>query len=285
MLAILETASRVGGLVAAHCEDRSIIEAAERTVPKPVESYSEFLRARPALAEEVSIRIATALAEATKARFHVLHVASDAAMRAVRAARAAGVDLSAETCPHYLFLSEEDYSVLGARMKVYPPIGAKDSQAALRAAIRSGDIASVGSDHAPHTPEEKDGTLDSTPAGIRGADTMVPLMIDAWLRGEFTLQEIVRVLASSTADRFGLGHRKGRIQVGLDADLTIVDPAAEWTLQPDHLHSLHRESVFEGRELRGRVTAVVRHGVLVARDGDLVAAVPGRFVPAERPGS
>jgi dihydroorotase len=215
----------------------------------------------------------------------VLHVASAAALDEVASARAAGLDITAETCPQYLFLSEDDFVELGSRMKVYPPIRNQRDQEALLRGIRDGSIASVGSDHAPHTPAEKRGSLETAPAGIRGVDTLAPLMIDAWLAGSLGADDVVRVLAGSTAERFGVAHRKGAIEPGRDADLTIIDPNAEFTVATDQLYTLHPESVFEGRRLRGRVTSVVRHGVEVVRDGEMIASVPGRFVRAARSSS
>src|SRR5262249_12433383 len=146
--------------------------------------------------------------------FHVVHTSTERAVEVVRAAQADGVAITAEACPHYLFLTEADFDRYGPGMKVFPPIRSAADQAALWAGIDDGTVVSVGSDHAPHTLAEIDRSLATRPAGVHGVETMVPLMLNEMSSGRITPQRVAAVLAEQTARLYSLDHRKGRIAVG-----------------------------------------------------------------------
>src|SRR5947208_1779953 len=144
VLDLCREVARVGGLLGAHCEDRGLIDAAERSLGHPITSYAEMLQARPDIAEAVSIAIAAELSAASDCRFHVVHTSSARGIQAVRRAQAEGVRLSAETCPHYLAFSDQDFAELGVMMKVYPPIRSQHDQSVLWQAVRDVTIESLG---------------------------------------------------------------------------------------------------------------------------------------------
>ena len=278
VLELCREVARVGGLIAAHCEDRGVIEAAERSQRGPITTYAELLQIRPATAEAVSIAIATEICAATGCRFHVVHTASRSGIQAVRRAQREGLPLTAETCPHYLSFTEDDFAELGAMLKVYPPIRSQVDQAALWDAVRDGVITSIGSDHAPHTREEKELGIASAPAGVHGVETLPAVMVDAMLGDKITPEQLAWVTSEGTARLYGLYPRKGTLEPGADADFTLVDPQATTTVDRLRMHSKQHSSPWHGRILRGGIKMTVLRGEVIARDGEPVGAPRGRLV-------
>ncbi|MCU1545777.1 MAG: allB [Homoserinimonas sp.] len=281
VLRVFEAVAKVGGLLAAHCEDRDILASSEADLGHPIESYDDLLRARPAIAEATSIAVASQFAKSTGCRFHVVHMASAEGAEVVRQARSQGFPLTAETCPQYLSLSAEDYERIGPMMKVYPPIRGVQDREALWAAVNDGTIVSVGSDHAPHTVEEKAQGLGTQPAGGVGCETFGPVMLDRLFRGDTTPERFAEVMSTSTAKLYGLYPKKGAILPGSDADLTIVDPAATWTVRNEELVAKQPTSAWNGFELTGMPTMVILRGEIAMKDRKPVGAHRGRFVPAK----
>lgn len=174
--------------------------------------------------------------------------------------------------------------VYGESMKVYPPIRTVSDQAALWAAIEDGTIASLGSDHAPHTVEEKSRGLASAPAGVSGVQTLGPVLIDAMLSGRLSQERLAWLLAEGTARLYGLYPRKGALQPGSDADFTLVDPNGTTLLEPERLYSKQRQSPWLGQRLRGAVAAAVLRGELIARDGEPLGEPRGQLLRAQHGG-
>jgi dihydroorotase len=272
--------ARAGGLLAAHCEDRGVLAAGQQAVGHPVDSYEDFLIARPDTAEAATISLAGEFSKATDCRFHVVHMASSRGLEALRAARRRGIPLSAETCPHYLTLTNEDYERVGPVMKVFPPIRLQTDQDALWAGLNEGSIMSVGSDHAPHTIEEKSRSFAAQPAGAVGCETIGPVMVDAMLRGKLSAHRLADVMSTATARLYSLYPRKGTIQPGADADFTIVDPDGSRIIRNSELVAKHPMSPWDGTELRGRVAGAVLRGQAAMIDGAPVGDRRGKFIAA-----
>jgi dihydroorotase len=188
------------------------------------------------------------------------------------------VRISAETCPHYLALTNAEFETLGVAMKAYPPVRTPSDQAALWAAILDGTIQSIGSDHAPHARAEKEQPIGLAPAGISGVETMASVLIDQMLGGRLTPERLAYVLSEGTARLYRLYPKKGAIEPRADADFTLVDPASTTSVDTARLHSKEPYSPWAGRTLRGRIAATVLRGELVARDGEPVGAPRGRQV-------
>jgi allantoinase len=281
VLELCREVARVGGLLAAHCEDRGVIEAAERGLGRPITNYADVLAARPDTAEAVAIAIAAELSASTDCRFHVVHTSSSRGIRAVRRAQAEGIKVSAETCPHYLVLTDVDFERIGESMKVYPPIRTSSDQVALWAAIQDGTIASLGSDHAPHTVEEKSRGLASAPAGVSGVQTLPAVLIDAMMGGRLSRERLAGLLSEGTARLYGLFPRKGALQPGADADFTLVDPNGTTLVDTERMYSKQRQSPWSGQELKGTVRRTVLRGEVIARDGEPVGEPRGRLVRAQ----
>jgi len=266
-----------GGLVSAHCEDPPIARAAEAALGREPADYQDFLASRPALAEIAAVAAAVEIARVTGCRFHVLHMSTSRAAELIRRARREGIPISGETCPQYLTLTDEDHPRLDF-MKVFPPIRGAASQAALWAALADGTISSLGSDHAPHTEEQNHAPIHHQLAGMPGVQTLVPVMLREMHRGRITPESLAAVLSESTARQFGLYPAKGSLDVGTDADLTIVDPERSWVLDQAQLEHKQKLSAWHGETMTGAPVATVVRGQVVMRDGELIGDPSGRLV-------
>jgi allantoinase len=275
---LFTTMARAGGLLAAHCEDRGVIEVNERALGHNLERYEDLLTARPDVAEATAIATAAEFARASRCRFHVVHISSGRGVEIVRQSQRAGIPITAETCPQYLTLTDQDYRHIGPMMKVYPPIRGAADQEAIWHGLLDGTITSIGSDHAPHTLEEKQQALAAQPAGCIGVETLVPVMLNEMMRGRISAERLAWVCSEGTARLYGLYPRKGAILPGSDADFTIVDPEAKWRIDNTRLHSKHNLSPWHGREVRGRPVVGVLRGRVIMRDGEPVGTPTGRLV-------
>jgi dihydroorotase len=282
VLDLFETIARAGGLLAAHCEDREVVEASQRALGRTIEDYDDFLASRPDTAEAAAIALGAEFARATGCRFHVVHTSSARGVQIVREAQRRGVPITAETCPHYLTLTDESYHTVGPSMKIYPPIRRAHDRDALWEGVLDGTISSIGSDHAPHTIEQKQKDLATQPAGAVGVETMVPVMLNEMFEGRLSAERLAWALSEGTARLYGLFPRKGTIRPGADADLTLVDPAGETTIQNERLHSKHPLSPWNRTRVRGALKAAILRGSVVMRDGEPVDEPRGELVRSFR---
>ncbi|GGL44487.1 allantoinase AllB [Sporolactobacillus putidus] len=280
---IFQTVAKTGDVLAIHAEDSSLIQTLTEKVEKSGRrDYDALLEGRPNLAEEITIQMALSFARESDARLHVLHVSTGEGIELVQQAMAKGYPVSAETCPHYLFLSNEDYSKVGPILKVYPPVKYKKDQERLWKGIADGTITIVSSDHAPHTAEEKAGDLWSIPAGMCGTETLAPLMLNAVNEGRLSLQKLTALLSENPAKRFGLYPQKGSLAVGTDADLTIVDMNKETTIKAENLHSKSKVTAFDGYPIKGLPIETIVRGETVMKNGEIVHSPFGRFVTSNQ---
>lgn len=273
------TVARTGRPVGVHAENRNVIaRLAAREEASGAEDYAALLRSRPAFGEALTTQAAITLADAAGAHLHVLHISAGEAAEAVAAARARRRRVTGETCPHYLVLTDEDYPRAGTHMKIFPPVREKAHQDRLWAALQAGELQTVGSDHAPHTAEEKAENIWRAPAGAAGVQTLVPLMLDAASRGRITLNRVAAVLSENPARIFGLYPRKGTIAVGADADFTLVDMNREAVIRGPELLSKHPVTPFDGLHVQGVPVAAFIRGRLVMRDGHPLGEPEGELV-------
>jgi dihydropyrimidinase len=230
-----------------------------------------------------------AFARMAGARVHVVHLSSADALREVRQARAAGVDVSAETCPHYLVLTEERYDdpdpVSCARFVISPPLRSPADRDALWTGLSDGALDLVATDHVPdRVAVEKAEAARGVPFnrisnGAPGIETLLTLLYSEGVaRGRLTVERLVDLLATTPARRFGLAA-KGAIEAGRDADLVILDPSAGRTIRSTALHHTSDYTPYEGLEVTGAVRDVFVRGRPVIRNGAFVGARgAGRFV-------
>ena len=195
--------------------------------PKPI----AHLASRPAVVAVEAVARAAILAEWTGARIHVLHISSAAELRPLAEAKARGVDITGETCPHYLLLSEQDYEKSGGVMRVNPPVREAPNQQPLWDALMDGTIDMIATDHAPHAPEEKTrNDIWTVDCGFPGVETQMPLMLTEINRGRATIRTTCAGARKTRPSIWGLYPRKGTLTVGSDADIAIVDINRRWTI-------------------------------------------------------
>lgn len=283
-------ASRLTGVrVCVHAEDGATVEslaasaiAEGRTGPAAVPS------ARPPEAEAEAIRRAAELAGRAGASLYVVHLSSAAGLRAALAARARGVDLHAETCPHYLELEQSHLEAGEQDFVCAPPLRAAADRAALWEGLGAGDIEVVATDHCPFTSDDRrrgtggTGWRDFThiPGGLSGVETRLSLVYQGVRDGRLTLEQWVDATAGAPARLFGLAGVKGSVRPGLDADLVVFDPGSTRRLDAANLHSRCDRSPYEGRVVTGWPALTLSRGRVVAAHGEPVDPQPGwgRFV-------
>jgi dihydroorotase (multifunctional complex type) len=271
--------ARRGAPLAVHCEDPGVLRAFRR----PLRTYADVLASRPALAEAVAIAGLGVISQRTGLEVHVVHLSSALGLAAARDALRAGARLVLETCPQYLWLTDEEAGRLGPAAKMYPAIRTAPDRAALREALRTGTIARVATDHAPHADGEKLGrSLEEAPPGSPGVETLYTSCLEL-ARQQGDVAAAVRWVAEGPARTLGLWPRKGAIEPGADADLALVDPAGETVVSAGRQHSRQRHGALEGLRFGFAVRAVYARGELVARDGEPVGRPGrGRLVRPER---
>ena len=273
-------AASLGLPVAVHAESEAITAGlAQRARAEGRTAMRDFIASRPAVAELQAIARAIELAQESGCSLHVVHVSTGRGVALVAAAHARGVDVTCETCPHYLVLTDEDAEALGNVAKCAPPLRAREESEALWHALADGTLPMVASDHSPAPWALKCGE-DAFAAwgGISGAQTMLPLLLSegAGARG-LPLVLIAAVTSAYVARRFRLPG-KGSVQPGADADLVLVDLGASDDLSAEDLHYRHRHSPFLGRTLGARVVRTLVRGLTVFADGRIVGAPAGRLL-------
>ncbi len=271
-------AARIGALFIAHAEDAEVIAAAP-AVGGP--SYATYLRSRPPEAEERAIERLLAQARATGGRVHVVHLTTASALAQLRAARADGVDVSVETCPHYLAITAEAIEDGATQFKCAPPIRDAENCERLWEALASGEIDMIVSDHSPCTADLKrrdTGDFAAAWGGIASLELGLPVVWTAARTRGHGLADVVRWMASAPADLVGLTY-KGRIAVGADADLVVFDPEAEFVVEESKLRQRNPVSAYAGRSLTGLVRQTWLRGERVVQSS---AAGHGRLIERGR---
>jgi allantoinase len=247
-------AARLGLLVAVHAENDALTAAAKGPTAK------DFMDSRPVVAELEAIQRVILFAEETGCPLHIVHVSSGRGVALVTEARLRGVDVTCETCPHYLSLSPADVEALGAVAKCAPPVRGDEERERLWEQVRGGAVHFFSSDHSPSDPELKAGAFGDAWGGIAGCQTTLTLLLtDGHHELALALATIARLTSTGAAERFKQ-PRKGRIEPGADADLALVDLSAEHTLTAEDLLYRHRISPWIGRRLRARVVRTLLRG-------------------------
>jgi dihydroorotase len=238
-----------GAPVISHAEDHHLSHGA--AMNEGVVSTELGIPGVPAAAEDIMVARDIVLAELTGAHVHIAHLSTAGAVRLVREAKARGVRVTAEVTPHHLLLTEEAVRAFDANAKMNPPLRTKRDAEVLLEALADGTIDCIATDHAPHAGSEKEGEFDRAAFGIIGLETAVGLLLDRLVKpGLLPLATLVSRLSRDPARLLGLPG--GSLAPGAAADITLIDPTAEWTVDPARFQSRSRNTPFGGWPLTGR---------------------------------
>jgi len=284
LLGLFRELARVGALCLAHCEDEAITAANERALRAGGRTDPLVVRDwRTREAELVAAGSVGLLARITGARVIVAHVSHAEVADLLEREVAAGARLALETCPQYLYLREDELRAYSAFRKFTPPARIRfDADAdAMWRRVAQGPITHVSSDHAPATRAQKtEGSIWEAHFGLPGVETTLGLLLNGVAEGRLGLERVVELVADAPARLYGLWPRKGSLEVGADADIALVDLAAERVLRDEDVVSKAGWTPYAGRRVRGRAVMTFSRGELVARDGRPIAEPGrGRFVP------
>src|SRR6202011_3951405 len=277
MLESFEVVAPSGKRISLHAETNSIMERRETRLRQAGRTDPlAHLASRPAVVAIEAVSRAAILAEWTGARIHILHISSADELRPLREAKARGVDITGETCPHYLMLSADDYAKNAGVIRVNPPVREKRNQEPLWAALADGTVDIIATDHAPHSREEKTrNDMFDVDCGFPFVESQMPLMLTAVNAGRMTIIYYVALSAAKPAKIWGLYPRKGVIAPGAEADIAVVDLAREMTLDDTKLQSCAKITPWHGRKVKGLPIHTLVRGRFVMRDRTLIEATRG----------
>jgi allantoinase len=276
----MKRAAGLGLPVAVHAENEALTKklALEKIAAGCI-SIRDYLESRPVAAELEAIRNAIELAGETKCALHVVHVSSGEGIALIARAKKSGVDVTCETCPHYLALTETDVEELGAVAKCAPPLRTKEIQNELWHQLFAGEITTIGSDHSPSPPDMKTApSFFKVWGGISGVQHTFPLLFQGAGRKGFSLSQIAKLTSFNVAERFRLPKTKGRIEIGADADLALIDLSQGFTVRADDLFYRHRQSPYVGRALTGRVVQTILRGMVIFKNGKIAGPNHGQWI-------
>ena len=243
-------------------------------------------QSRPALCETVSIAHIILLAETFKTKLHIVHASTRQAAQMVKDAKARGLRVTAETCPHYLLREDKDMAKVGPLLKMNPPVRGKEHQDALWHGLLNGYIDMIATDHSPHTLEEKGCDINGKmlkPAiwdcisGFCGVETAVSVLLTEVNKGRMTLNHYVKVASENPAKVWQMYPKKGAIRLGSDGDVTIVDMDKEATIDARKLHSKNHPTPWHGWKVKGMPICTIVRGHVQMRDGEPVGKPIGRM--------
>ena len=267
MLQAMQKAAEVNMPIVAHCEENTLIH--KGSVHEGEFSEKFGLNGIPSVCESVHIARDVLLAEATNCHYHVCHISTKESVRVVRDAKRAGIRVTAEVTPHHLLLCEDDIPGLDANYKMNPPLRGMDDRDALIEGLLDGTIDFIATDHAPHTEEEKNEGMELAPFGIVGLETAFPLLYTHLVEtGKITLAQLVEYLTNKPAATFGL--QKGKLEVGADADITIVDLELEEEIDPTTFLSKGKNTPFKGWKVKGWPVMTFVNGKIAWEKGSVL---------------
>jgi dihydroorotase len=255
----LEYAGMFNRPILSHCEDTSLSEGG--SMHEGYVSTLLGLKGIPSIGESVAVARDLLIAEFTGGRLHIAHVSAAASVSLIREAKARGVAVTAETCPHYLVLTDEDVRGYDPNMKMNPPLRAEADREALWQGLKDGTIDAIATDHAPHSVEEKDAEFDAAPFGILGLETAIGLLLTHGVhKKRLTLKDLVQKTAVNP--RKILGLPEARIREGEEANLTLLQPDLAWTVDREAFLSKSRNTPFHGWKLKGGSRGIIHNGQL-----------------------
>lgn len=281
LLDAFEEVRKTGMRIGFHAENNDImqrriaqLQAAGRTDPWA------HVESRPVITEVESIQRMGLFAKHTGTKVHIYHLSSRDGLEMIDEWRAKGVDYTCETGAHYCFLTSDDMRELGSVLRMNPPVREPGHGEALLHGLLDGRVDAIATDHSPHTEEEKKNPdIWKAISGFAGVETSVRLFLTyAVNTGQMTLPQFVRATSEGPAKTWNLYPRKGAVQIGSDADLTIIDLEKEDVIEAARLHSKNNTNPFEGHATKGAAVATIVRGSIVMREGEIVGEPQGRMV-------
>jgi allantoinase len=269
----------LGSILLLHAEDAELVDMLGReAIAHSLTGARDFARSRPANAEMNAISRAISIAEETSCAIHIVHVSTIQGMRWIKEAQTTGVNVTGETCPHYLLYTEDDLERLGGLGKCAPPFRTAEDRDGLWAMLADGSLAIVVSDHSPCSPDLKLGEdFFKMWGGISGCQSTRQLLLEGAHQRSIDVAVIAASTATNVARRFGL-PRKGEVAVGFDADLWLVDLSHESVVRREDLLYKHPISAHEGQAIRGRSMRTLVRGRTVFADGRVVKESRGSLL-------
>lgn len=281
---VLQRAAELGVQVGVHAESYPWIDDLRSELQRQgrIDALAHC-DSRPPFVEALGVAEACILGAEFGCRMHIHHLSSGQGLRTTVALRERlGTRVTVETCPQYLFLTDQDVRAQGSRTRVNPPIRTQADVEALWAGILAYEVDCVATDHAPHTVEEKEvEDIWKGESGLLGVQTLFPMLFHEVCTGRLSLRRFVELTSERPAAIVGMAARKGSLLPGFDADLVIVDPEQTIGISAASLRSKHPITVYEGRERRGAIAAVYLRGEPIMSDQQLPGRPFGRFVPRE----
>lgn len=260
----MEAARDIGLKVISHCEDISL--AADGAMHEGAVAQSLGYPGIPGASESIMVMRDIALGELTRAPVHIAHVSAAESVRAIRDAKARGIRVTAETAPHYFTITEKAVNESGTHAKMNPPLRTETDREAICEGLADGTIDAIATDHAPHSSKEKDVDFGSAANGIIGLETSVSLSLKLVQDGVLSLSRLVEKMSTNPARILGL---ESGLRVGRRADITIIDPDVEYTVNSNNFQSLSRNTPFEGWRLKGRAIFTLVGGQVVYEYGKI----------------
>jgi dihydroorotase len=255
----LEYARGMGILVITHAEELSLV--GEGVMNEGFTSTEIGLKGIPRIAEDIATARDVMLAEYTTSPIHIAHVSTAGSVRIIREAKARGVQVTCETAPHYFTLTDDAVRGYNTNAKMNPPLREAADVAAIKAGLKDGTIDAIATDHAPHHIDEKDVEFDVAMNGIIGLETSLPLSLKLVEEGVLNLNQLIEKMSCNPSNILGLN--RGALKAGSVADITLIDPAAEWTVDADKLASKSKNSPFLGWKVKGAAACTVLAGRVV----------------------
>lgn len=257
----LEYSKLLNILIIDHCEDTNLSSGG--VMHEGYYSYLLGLTGIPSFSEEIMVSRDIILAEKTDARIHIAHLSVKGAAELVREAKKKKLKVTAEVTPHHLFLTDASLENFDTNLKVNPPLRTKDDVKALIEAVKNGVVDVFATDHAPHTPDDKEVELDQAPFGINGLETAVSLFLDKLVhKNIISLQKFIEMISTNPALILGF-ENKGRICIGADADFTILNLRKEIIVDVNRFKSKSRNNPFHGWKLKGAPEMTIVGGKIV----------------------
>jgi allantoinase len=260
----MEKIAELDSILALHAESNEMINyLTEKALNEKRFSIRDYCQSRPILSELEAVERVLNYAELTGCKLHIVHVSSKRVIDRIVKAKEKGVNVSVETCPHYLTFSVDEFEQIGTAAKCAPPLREREEVELLWKSIKNGDIDIISSDHSPSPPElkEQGETIFDVWGGIAGCQsTLAALLTEGYYKREVSLSKIAELTAYQPAKRFGLYPEKGSIQIGSDADLTLVDLKEEFTLTEKDLYYRHKISPYIGKKFIGQTKYTISRG-------------------------